>query len=47
LHVVLIDDARLFIDPPNELWPTIDELTGLALEGFSHVRVEEDVIQVF
>jgi len=47
LHVVLIDDARLFIDPPNELWPTIDELTGLALEGFSHVRVSEDVIQVF
>jgi len=42
-HFILIDDARLFEDPPNEDWPTFQEIINL-LPPVCYLRVWNDAI---
>ncbi len=47
-HYILIDDARLFTQPPPyphdpAQWPTFDEIWGMLPEGY-HITVKDDVI---
>lgn len=42
-HLILIDDARLFQNPPNEQWPTLKEISSLLPEGYRY-RVWNDTI---
>jgi hypothetical protein len=48
-HVILIDDARLFIEPPPyphhpEQWPTMQEVEALLKHHARGVEVKDDVI---
>lgn len=42
-HFILIDDARLFENPPNEQWPTFQEIINL-LPPVCYLRVWNDAI---
>lgn len=33
-HFILIDDARLFIEPPNSDWPSLDEIHNLLPDSY-------------
>ena len=44
-HVIMIDDAHQYVDPPNSDWPTFDVVKSrLESEGEREVYVEDDVI---
>ena len=44
-HVILIDDARLFIGDHD--WPTIEELRNMSSSaGFDAFKVKHDVIRI-
>lgn len=43
-HFILIDDARLFQNPPNQDWPTLDEVQQLLPAGYKMVIYEDAII---
>jgi len=48
-HIILIDDASLFLSPPPighniNQWPTIDQLLGVLHNKFTYTVIIEDVI---